>query len=92
MLPVTAPTLLPELGLLCGVTVSDEGLWPTTWAVKQGGWEVLLELLQQGGNVKVKRKMGKEGKQTFHWGVGKTDRNKLMESQSTKTYLEVCVN
>lgn len=89
-LEMAAPILLPSLSLLNSVAVSDTGFWCTVFSAgDQAGWGALTSILQQGGDMPVKKKVGAGMGQSLQWGLGRDQIAKLSATPQCSTYISL---
>jgi len=89
-LEMSAPVLLPSLSMLNSVAVSDQGFWSTVFVSgDQAGWRALVSILQQGGDMPVKKKVGAGMGQSLQWSLGRDQLEKLAATPQCSTYLSL---
>ena len=95
-LELQSPVLLPSLSLLSSVSVSDQSYWSTVFRSTGQGWSGLTRILEQGGDIAVKRKSGAGVGQSLQWSMSSNQVNKLTSSSSAQvttflsSYLDQC--
>merc|ERR1712142_607433 len=89
-LEMQAPILLPSLTILDSVALADIEFW-TTLFVKTDfdGWSTLSKILDSGGNMPVKRKVGANMGLTLQWSLGRDQLSKLSATPECSTYLSM---
>jgi len=89
-LEMQAPILLPSLTILDSVAVADIEFWTTLFAKTDfDGWSTLSKILDSGGNMAVKRKVGANMGLTLQWSLGRDQLSKLSATPECSTYLSM---
>ena len=87
-LEMTSPVLLPSLSLLSSVAISDQTYWSTVFRnIDNEGWRSLVNILNSGGDLAVKRKSGGGLSQSLQWSLGSDHLSKLTSLPQVNTFL-----